>query len=57
MFIPVIHGGLSTLLGIIMLAFSEFDFVVKYFFVVMTALVIIGLINGFDKYFICCIQI
>lgn len=46
MFIPVIHGGLSTLLGIVMLAFSEFDFVVKYFFVVMTALVIIGLING-----------
>uniref|UniRef100_A0A914I5P3 SSD domain-containing protein n=1 Tax=Globodera rostochiensis TaxID=31243 RepID=A0A914I5P3_GLORO len=46
MFIPVIHGGLSTLLGIVMLAFSEFDFVIKYFFVVMTALVIIGLING-----------
>jgi predicted RND superfamily exporter protein len=46
MFIPVIHGGLSTLLGIIMLAFSEFDFVIKYFFVVMTALVLIGLING-----------
>uniref|UniRef100_A0A915PEB4 SSD domain-containing protein n=1 Tax=Meloidogyne floridensis TaxID=298350 RepID=A0A915PEB4_9BILA len=46
MFVPVIHGGLSTLLGIVMLAFSEFDFVVKYFFVVMSALVIIGLING-----------
>uniref|UniRef100_A0AC35FVD7 SSD domain-containing protein n=1 Tax=Panagrolaimus sp. PS1159 TaxID=55785 RepID=A0AC35FVD7_9BILA len=46
MFIPVIHGGLSTLLGIIMLAFSEFDFVVKYFFVVMTALILIGLFNG-----------
>lgn len=30
MFVPVIHGGLSTLLGIIMLAFSEFDFVIKY---------------------------
>lgn len=29
-----------------MLAFSEFDFVVKYFFVVMTALIVIGLING-----------
>jgi len=29
MFVPVIHGGLSTLLGIIMLAFSEFDFVIK----------------------------
>uniref|UniRef100_A0AC34F9K9 SSD domain-containing protein n=1 Tax=Panagrolaimus sp. ES5 TaxID=591445 RepID=A0AC34F9K9_9BILA len=46
MFIPVVHGGLSTLLGIIMLAFSEFDFVVKYFFVVMTALILIGLFNG-----------
>jgi predicted RND superfamily exporter protein len=29
MFVPVIHGGLSTLLGIIMLAFSQFDFVIK----------------------------
>lgn len=29
MFIPVLHGGLSTLLGVIMLAFSEFDFVVR----------------------------
>lgn len=46
MFIPVVHGGLSTLLGIIMLAFSEFDFVVKYFFVVMSALIFIGLFNG-----------
>uniref|UniRef100_A0A7E4VNZ3 SSD domain-containing protein n=1 Tax=Panagrellus redivivus TaxID=6233 RepID=A0A7E4VNZ3_PANRE len=46
MFIPVLHGCLSTLLGIIMLAFSEFDFVVKYFFVVMTALILIGLFNG-----------
>lgn len=46
MFVPVIHGGLSTLLGIVMLAFSEFEFVVKYFFIVMSALIIIGLING-----------
>ncbi|KAK0396217.1 hypothetical protein QR680_001624 [Steinernema hermaphroditum] len=45
-FVPVIHGALSTLLGIVMLAFSEFEFVVKYFFVVMFALIIIGLING-----------
>lgn len=29
-----------------MLAFSEFEFVVKYFFIVMSALIIIGLING-----------
>ncbi|VDK88918.1 unnamed protein product [Litomosoides sigmodontis] len=46
MFIPVIHGGLSTLLGIIMLAFSEFEFIVKYFFIVLSALILIGLING-----------
>ncbi|GMS82271.1 hypothetical protein PENTCL1PPCAC_4446, partial [Pristionchus entomophagus] len=45
-FVPVIHGALSTLLGILMLAFSEFEFVVKYFFVVMSALIVIGLING-----------
>lgn len=45
-FVPVIHGALSTLLGIIMLAFSEFEFVVKYFFVVMSALIVIGVVNG-----------
>ncbi|KHN71235.1 Protein patched -like protein 1 [Toxocara canis] len=45
-FVPVIHGAFSTLLGIIMLAFSEFEFVVKYFFVVMSALIAIGVVNG-----------
>ncbi|VDM61959.1 unnamed protein product [Angiostrongylus costaricensis] len=45
-FVPVIHGALSTLLGIIMLGFSEFEFVVKYFFIVMSALIVIGVING-----------
>ncbi|VDK43168.1 unnamed protein product [Anisakis simplex] len=45
-FVPVIHGAFSTLLGIIMLAFSEFEFVVKYFFVVMSALIAIGVLNG-----------
>ncbi|CAJ0604808.1 unnamed protein product [Cylicocyclus nassatus] len=45
-FVPVIHGALSTLLGILMLGFSEFEFVVKYFFVVMSALIVIGVING-----------
>lgn len=38
-FVPVIHGALSTLLGILMLGFSEFEFVYKYFFIVMSALV------------------
>ena len=46
MFIPVLHGGISTLLGIIMLAFSEFEFIVLYFFVVMSGLIVIGLLNG-----------
>lgn len=46
MFIPVVHGVLSTLLGILMLAFSEFDFVFKYFFVVMSALILLGMFNG-----------
>uniref|UniRef100_A0A7E4ZZF6 SSD domain-containing protein n=1 Tax=Panagrellus redivivus TaxID=6233 RepID=A0A7E4ZZF6_PANRE len=45
-FVPVIHGALSTLLGILMLGFSEFEFVVKYFFIIMFALIIIGLVNG-----------
>lgn len=29
MFVPVLHGSISTLLGVIMLAVSEFDFIVK----------------------------
>ncbi|CAD6192019.1 unnamed protein product [Caenorhabditis auriculariae] len=45
-FVPVIHGSFSTLLGILMLGFSEFEFVVKYFFIVMSALIFTGVING-----------
>ena len=29
MFAPVVHGAMSTLLGVIMLAGSEFDFIVR----------------------------
>lgn len=29
MFAPVIHGAVTTLLGVIMLAGAEFDFIVK----------------------------
>ncbi|PVD22694.1 hypothetical protein C0Q70_15950 [Pomacea canaliculata] len=43
---PVVHGALSTFLGIVMLASTEFDFIVKYFFHVLTALVFLGMING-----------
>ncbi|XP_078574684.1 protein patched homolog 1-like isoform X1 [Branchiostoma floridae x Branchiostoma japonicum] len=43
---PVIDGAISTLLGVVMLAGSEFEFIVLYFFYVLVALVIIGLLNG-----------
>ncbi|KAK5984260.1 hypothetical protein GCK32_019883, partial [Trichostrongylus colubriformis] len=46
MFVPVFHGAISTLLGIVMLVFSEFDFVIKYFFVVMATLVVLAVFNG-----------
>jgi len=45
-FVPIIHGAMSTFLGILMLGFSEFEFVFKYFFVILFALIAIGLING-----------
>lgn len=46
MFAPVLDGGLSTLLGVLMLAFSEYGFVRKYFFAVFFSVVLFGLING-----------
>ena len=30
MFAPVTHGAISTLLGVAMLAFSQFDFIFRY---------------------------
>ncbi|XP_076637919.1 protein patched isoform X2 [Colletes latitarsis] len=46
MYAPVIHGAVTTLLAIVMLAFSEFDFIVRYFFLVLICLIGIGLVNG-----------
>ncbi|CAJ0585655.1 unnamed protein product, partial [Mesorhabditis spiculigera] len=46
MFVPVFHGAISTFLGIVMLIFSQFDFVIKYFFVTMSVLVTLGIWNG-----------
>lgn len=44
---PVIHGALTILLAVVMLAFSEFDFIiVRYFFLVLLCLIGIGLVNG-----------
>ncbi|XP_067002180.1 protein patched [Anabrus simplex] len=46
MFAPVMHGAFTTLLGVLMLAFSEFDFIVRYFFYVLFAMIAVGLLNG-----------
>ncbi|GMH94937.1 hypothetical protein TrVE_jg8245 [Triparma verrucosa] len=43
---PIIDGSISTVLGIGMLAFSEFDFVRLYFFVPYMVMVGLGLFNG-----------
>eukprot|EP00095_Tigriopus_kingsejongensis_P000792 maker-scaffold67_size430214-snap-gene-3.36 protein:Tk00792 transcript:maker-scaffold67_size430214-snap-gene-3.36-mRNA-1 annotation:"patched 1 " len=45
-FAPVLHGAISTFLGIFMLAFSHFDFIFRYFFLVLTAMIILGIFNG-----------
>ncbi|XP_012276019.1 protein patched isoform X2 [Orussus abietinus] len=46
MYAPVIHGALTTLLAVVMLAFSEFEFIVRYFFLVLLCLIGVGLVNG-----------
>ncbi|XP_037355508.1 protein patched homolog 2 isoform X2 [Talpa occidentalis] len=45
-FAPVTDGAVSTLLGLLMLAGSNFDFIVRYFFVVLTVLTLLGLFHG-----------
>eukprot|EP00094_Tigriopus_californicus_P007961 TCALIF_07663-PA protein Name:"Similar to ptc Protein patched (Drosophila melanogaster)" AED:0.10 eAED:0.11 QI:0/0.58/0.61/0.92/0.41/0.76/13/146/1111 len=45
-FAPVLHGAVSTFLGITMLAFSHFDFIFRYFFLVLTAMIVLGVFNG-----------
>ncbi|TGZ37491.1 Protein patched [Temnothorax longispinosus] len=46
MFAPVVHSALTTLLAVIMLAFSEFNFIVNYFFLVLLCVIGISLVNG-----------
>ncbi|XP_011634801.2 protein patched, partial [Pogonomyrmex barbatus] len=46
MYAPVIHGALTTLLAVVMLAFSEFNFIVNYFFFVLLCVIGISLVNG-----------
>ncbi|XP_025990235.1 protein patched [Solenopsis invicta] len=46
MFAPVVHSAFTTLLAVVMLAFSEFNFIVNYFFFVLFCVVGISLVNG-----------
>ncbi|XP_031550501.1 protein patched homolog 1-like [Actinia tenebrosa] len=45
-FSPVLDGAVSTFLGVVMLAGSDFDFIVRYFFHLLCALIVIGVTNG-----------
>jgi patched 1 len=46
MFLPVFEGGMSTMLAILLLGFSPFEFVVKYFFLPFFFVVLVGVMNG-----------
>ncbi|KAK4312674.1 hypothetical protein Pmani_015924 [Petrolisthes manimaculis] len=43
---PVLHGAASTLIASLMLLFSEFDFIRRYFFYVLLALTVFGMLDG-----------
>ncbi|RWS17150.1 protein patched-like protein, partial [Dinothrombium tinctorium] len=46
MFSPLTHGIISTMFGVAILAFSEFDFIIRYFFYVLCGLIILVGLNG-----------
>ncbi|XP_059471270.1 protein patched [Neocloeon triangulifer] len=46
MMAPVIHGAATALLSVVMLAFSRFDFIVKYFFLSLLGVQVVSLVNG-----------
>jgi len=46
MFAPVLHGGISTFLGIVLLAASEYAYFRTYYFNMYCLMVVIGLANG-----------
>lgn len=45
-FAPVVHATLTSLLAVLMLATSQFDFIVRHFFWLLLAVMTIGIING-----------
>eukprot|EP01061_Rhynchopus_euleeides_P034560 TRINITY_DN583_c0_g1_i1.p1 TRINITY_DN583_c0_g1~~TRINITY_DN583_c0_g1_i1.p1 ORF type:complete len:1206 (+),score=525.26 TRINITY_DN583_c0_g1_i1:73-3690(+) len=44
--IPVLEGGISSMLSFVLLAFSEFPYVFKYFFFIFFVVILIGLNHG-----------
>lgn len=45
-FAPVVHGTLTSLLAVLMLSTSPFEFIVRHFFWLLLAVMIIGVVNG-----------
>lgn len=46
MFTPTFDGAVSTLLGVCMMGFSDFEFIIKYFFHLYFVIVVFGVLNG-----------
>jgi predicted RND superfamily exporter protein len=46
MFVPIVNGYISTFLGVFMMSFSDFPFIVLYFFVLYFVIITVGLIIG-----------
>lgn len=46
MFRPLFHGAVSTLVGVIMLCFSEYDFIARYFGFSLVSMVVLSMVNG-----------
>ncbi|XP_055314912.1 protein patched-like isoform X4 [Sitodiplosis mosellana] len=45
-FAPVVHATLTSLLAVFMLSTSQFDFIVRQFFWLLLAVMLIGIVNG-----------
>lgn len=45
-FAPVVHGTLTSLVAVVMLSTSPFEFIVRHFFWLLLSVMIIGVING-----------
>lgn len=43
---PVVHATLTSLLAVFMLSTSQFDFIVRQFFWLLLAVILIGIVNG-----------